>query len=130
MQMIVPVRAAAVIAMRGTAALTALVPAGNIYGERVPDNRAWPFIRVQPPFSTPFRATCYDGEQVNFTVSVFAKGPSMDAAAAAAAQVKAALDGSLVVDGVTTECEWTGGNIVPDPAEPDAWHAFSTFTVR
>lgn len=129
MEMMLATREAVVQFLAATAGVTALVSPGSIFGERTPDGRTFPLVRVQPPSSVPFRMSQYNGEEINFSVSAFADGPSMDGACAIGGAIKEALDGAiLTVDGETLAVTWTGGNVVVDGADPDRWHHFNSFT--
>lgn len=99
------------------------LPAANIYGEYVPANPPWPFIRYSSS-TLPWEATCYKGSQVSVSVHVFTSGPSTDEALRIAAEVVSVLEGLPA-----GEAEWTG-NIGPLPDEgPDKWHVIVNFRV-
>jgi hypothetical protein len=124
------VREGGVETLRATVALTALVPAGSIYGERVPDDRTFPFIRTVVPSSIPFRMSCHNGEQSTVRISAFTKGPSMNAAADVSRVIRDELDGKpLLIGGEPSVMVWDGSTVIPDPDEPDGWHSISEFTV-
>lgn len=131
MEMVLATREAVVQFLAGNSLVGLLVAAGSIHGERVPDNRTFPMVIVQPPSSIPFRTSCHNGEQVIFNISAFAGGPSMDDAAEIGGVIKSVLDGAtLTIDGVKTSVIWTGGNIIRDAADPDLWHHFNSFVVN
>lgn len=103
--------------------LTQQLTGVDVYGEFVPANPSWPFIRYSST-TLPWEATCYSGSQVAADVHVFANGPSTDQAATIAAEVVQAM-GSLVAG----EVEWVG-NIGPLPDEgPDKWHIVVQFRI-
>lgn len=115
-----PVRQAIVARLK--AQMTTL-PADSIYGEYVPANPAWPFIRYSSS-TLPWEATCYDGSQVSASVHVFTSGPSTDEALRIAAEVVSVLEGLPA-----GEAQWTG-NIGPLTDEgPDKWHVVVNFRV-
>lgn len=131
MEAMLATREALVQFLAATAPVTDLVPANSIHGERTPDNRTFPLVRVQPPSSIPFRMACYNGEEISVSISAFADGPAMDNATAIGGAIRLALDGGVLeVDGVQMSVLWTGGNVVADPADPDRWHHFNTFVIN
>jgi len=117
--------------LRKATALVALVPAESIYGERVPEDRTYPFIRVEVPDIQPFRTACFAaGEQSRHQVSAFVRGASMDGAALVGEQIKQALDGRTIdLPGGTGTVTFEGGQIVRDPEEPDCWHSLGFYVV-
>lgn len=105
------------VVSRLKAEMTAL-PAASVYGEFVPANPSWPFIRYSST-TLPWEATCYKGSQVNFDVHVFTSGPSTDQAANIAAEVVRVLEAA--------DMDWLG-NIGPLRDEgPDKWHIVVQF---
>lgn len=103
--------------------LTANMTGVDVYGEFVPANPSWPFIRYSSN-TLPWEATCYEGSQVNVDVHVFASGESTDQAATIAAEVL-----QVMRTLVAGEVEWLG-NIGPLRDEgPDKWHIVVQFRI-
>jgi len=96
-----------------------------VYGEFNPANVAWPFIRYGST-TTPYEATCWDGNTILVDLHVFANGPSTDAVLLLAKQVLAAM--ATWTDG---EATWTG-NIGPLADNPEAskFHVVVQFRVE
>ncbi|MBI1179104.1 MAG: DUF3168 domain-containing protein [Alphaproteobacteria bacterium] len=126
------VRKAVIPRLRASSSLTALVPAERIYPPRTPAEPDWPFIRYGQPDTAPFRATGIDGAEIDFSVHTFSKAPGEDEASRINAAVVATLDGAVLdlPGGFKAHITWTGGQVIPDGGDPDAWHAFSTFRAR
>jgi hypothetical protein len=121
-----PLRQAVIRTLRADDALTALLPAERIYGERSPAELTWPFVRYGQA----------DIGQVggSLPIHVFSKQQFTDEAASIASAIVDALDGrSLALDGgrkaTLTWPEASGTQIIPDSAEADAWHAIIRFDV-
>lgn len=132
MELALSVREGVVSALVADAGVTAVVPGGSIFGQRVPVERTFPFIRLSPFNGVPERAACWNGERIAFTVHSFVKGLDESGAANANAAVKTALDGQqiVIVEGPPEErldLVWTGGLVLPDPEEKDAWHGTADF---
>ena len=129
------VREAIVTAMKATNPLTALIPAGSMYGERVPATRTFPFTKMGDPILTPFRMACHNGEQDDFAIHWFIKASDTVAGNDEAVEfgnlLKDAFDQkSLPLEGGDTrDVEWTGGQVFADRDEKDTWHGFATFRV-
>lgn len=126
------VRRAVVSTLKAEAAVADIV-ASRVYGLNPPATPTWPFVKMQPPTSTPIRATGLDGSRIAFRVSGFAKGPDESEAAILADAIAGCLDGqSLPLPDAPwparlTDIRWTGTQIIPDAEEASAWHAFLNF---
>lgn len=126
-------------------AVLALVPAARVYGQTVPPEPAWPFIKLGPPLTLPRRATCLWGGDVSMLVSAFAKarrdgsGAIIETAEDHAGRIGAAIEAALARYGVDAEhdgqparCTVRLGDmqLMLDGAEVDAFHYSCTATVR
>lgn len=126
------VRRAVVSTLKAEAAVAAIV-ADRVFGLAPPATPTWPFVKMQPPSTTPMRATGLDGSRIAFRVSGFAKGPDEREAAVLADAIAGCLDGLSVPlpdapwPARLTDIKWTLCQIVPDPAESSAWHAIVSF---
>lgn len=128
MELALPVREGVVETLAANGGVTGLVPAASIYGLRVPVERTFPFIRVGPMTGLPERAACWNGERISFTVHAHVKGLDESGAAQTAAAIKTALDGQQITIGdEKADLVWTGGVVLPDPDEKDAWHGMADF---
>lgn len=124
-------REAIVTRLRNAAGVIALVNAGNIYGEAVPTDRQFPFVRVAPPVITPFPMACNaSGRAYDFTIHAHTKAASMNEASAAGAAIDAEIaDGPLLLEGgAKLWLTFTGGGLVSDVVSPGHWHWFGTYT--
>jgi hypothetical protein len=71
------VRRALLIKLKGTSAVTALVPSGSI---NPPGTPTWPFIVLRAPVTQRLKAACVNGGQGSWDVHAFA-GPRMSGSA-------------------------------------------------
>lgn len=71
------VRRALLIKLKGTSAVTALVPSGSI---NPPGTPTWPFIVLRAPVTQRLKAACVNGGQGSWDVHAFA-GPRLSAGA-------------------------------------------------
>jgi hypothetical protein len=122
-------REAIVTDLKADGALTTIVPAARVYGMRQPADTDWPFTRYGAPSSSPRRATCLDGSDVDITLHAFSKQPFEDECAEMVAAMASRLDGKVLhlPDGARAHMRWTGNQIIPDAAEASAWHGLSRF---
>jgi len=126
------IREAVVARMRATPALTALVPAASIYGERVPDNRSFPFIRTGEQTVTSFPLGCADDGAYDITIHGFATAPSSDDAMKIGAAINDAFAGAnavLVLATAKVVMVWGASGIIRDPEEPDTWHCYVDYSI-
>lgn len=126
------VRKSAVTHLKGYAPLTARVSAGSIWGEEVPSDQAWPFIRYGLPVTLPFEATGWDGSEHDLTWHAFANGPFTDAVDQIAALVVEAMETWSAPSGTgIVAAEWRGTTILRDsgPDEQSKYHAVIRFDV-
>lgn len=129
-------RRAILTRLKASGGLTGLVPATSIFGQTVPAERAWPFIKLGVPQTLPITATCLNGGDVTVPVDAFAKarfaGAQMvetaeDYASRIGAQVEAALHlkgESVTADGAPARVTYrlTDLRLFPDGGDPDAFH--------
>lgn len=94
-----------------------------VYGEQVPANPVWPFIRYAS-ITTPFDATCWSGSDVRVSIHVFANGQYTDSVLGFAARVVEVMKTLDVFD-----VEWLG-NVGPlQEADQSKWHVVVEFAV-
>lgn len=138
---ILPVRRAALKALKAATGVTALVPAARIYPGFTPGEPMFPFIRHGSPSSRPISAACVDGSEVEVTFHAFAKArmasgveveTGEDLCMRIARAVSAALHRRrLELDGGgTARLTRIETRIMPDGSEADAWHAVIRFRAR
>ena len=126
------VRRAVISRLKAEAAVAAIV-ASRVYGLSPPATPTWPFVKMQPPTATPFRATGLDGARIAFRVSGFAKGPDETEASILGEAIAMCLDGLSVAltdapyPARLTDTQWTGTQTIRDPEEATGWHAFVSF---
>jgi hypothetical protein len=120
------VREAVVAFLRGQGALTAMLPAGRIFGQVQPPNTPYPFIRFGTPSITPLEYSCQDGVTVTADLHVFSEN-ELEAAAIAAEVVAVLNRKRLSIDGGEMDARWTGSQMLRDPEEADLWHVPVTF---
>jgi len=95
-----PLREALIAHLRADATVVALVPALQIYGERVPANRKKPYIAPSRMSIEAFNATCIKGGRIPINLNVFADGEDSGVINAISAAVVASLDDAqLELDG-------------------------------
>lgn len=125
-------RQAIVARMRASAALTARVPATNIYGEQPPAGPSWPFVRYGPSVTVPDRASGLDGCSISVSISNFARGASNDECVKTGKVVASEVEADDIVTdaGDLLNVYWTGSQTIRDTAEADGWHTINTFDVE
>lgn len=138
--MIQQARREALSKLKSNAELVALVPAARIYGQAVPANTPWPFIRFGPTSGTLFTASCTRGEQLSFPVHGFAKArvagsaiveTAEDHACRIGAALVNALHNRLFDDGtVNIAYRISDQSLDQDTGEADAFHFFATVNAR
>lgn len=116
------VKAAILARLDADAAVTAIVPAGQIFPLKVEAKPAYPFIRYDPPTNRAYESTCGAGSEMLVRISAFTIGE--DAMQTLSAVIVAALDNMPGFQ----QCDWTGTQLIPDP-EADVFHAAIDFTV-
>ncbi len=117
-------RRAIVAALKADPALTALVPSGQIFGEKSRSD-AWPFIRCSEFEGEPFY-------RVIGNIHGFSRAPFADEAHDIAARVAEAIDGAVVdlADGRKAYIDVTATRLLPDPEESTAWHSICTVSIE
>lgn len=135
------VRRAVLARLKADAALTALVPAARIYPQAVPGSPVWPFIKLGPPLTLPFSATCAESSgTVSLDVHAFARaresgGTAVETAEDHASRIGAAIEASLHRAGLTLEGDETARVRLSDiqllqDDEPDAFHYLCRVNAR
>jgi hypothetical protein len=124
----IAIRRGILILAKGNAALTAIVPAGEIYPQTVKAAHGWPFIRSGAPSAIPVRAACVDGGEWTVAMHGFAKDrmngdqvveTAEDYAGRIGSALAAALDGKVItLPNGRARILWTGSQLLMDPEEP------------
>lgn len=112
-----PLRQAIVAHLRADSAMTAVLAADHLHGERTPATVEWPFVRY---------GQAEIGQTGGFVpLHAFSKATFTDEVATIAAALVASLDGVTLIltDGRKATLDWGGTQVIPDAAEADAWHA-------
>lgn len=118
---IIPFRRKVVAHLKADSVVTALMPAGRIYGERSDAETAWPFSRCGEFEGEP-------GHVVRGNVHVFSKSDFTDEVGAIVEAIGTSLDSAVIelADGRKAHVEVVRTRILPDPAEQSAWHGIVT----
>lgn len=134
------VRRAVLARLKADSGLTALVPAGSIYPQAIPNEPTWPFVKLGPSGTLRIRAACVDGGRVTLDVHAFAKprylGAAMiETAEDHASRIGAAIEAALADQHLTLEGGADARIALDDirllqDAEPDAFHWFAQLTAR
>lgn len=113
---LIPFRRKVVARLKADVVVTALLPAGRIYGERSDADTAWPFSRCGE-----FEGTF---EEVRGNVHAFSKGDFTDEVGGIVEAISTSLDGAVIelADGRKAHVSVERTRILPDPAEQSAWH--------
>lgn len=113
---LIPFRRKLVARLKADAVVTALLPAGRIYGERSDADTAWPFSRCGE-----FEGTF---EEVTGNVHAFSKSDFTDEVGGIVEAISSSLDGAVIelADGRKAHVTVDRTRILPDPAEQSAWH--------
>jgi hypothetical protein len=136
----IAVRKAALRYLATVSAVTKIVPASRHYAMSTADPK-WPFVLWGAPSDTPLRASCIDGGEIIVAVHGFTKarlnsaGAILETAEDHAGRLKAALAEAL--DGVRLDIprgyakvRVTGGQLLIDGAEADAFHAVVNLRIQ
>lgn len=134
------VRRAVLARLKADTALTVLVPAASIYPQAVPNEPAWPFIKLGPTGTLRLRAACVNGGLVSVDVHAFARPrlsggqiveTAEDHASRIGASIEAALsDRHLTLEGGADAHIALGDIRLLQDAEPDAFHWFAQLNAR
>jgi hypothetical protein len=100
--------------------------ADRIYGRRQPAILTWPFIRVRVADEAPLRK----GTDVRLTVHSFSKAQFDDECELINGAIQTALEDAVLDLSPSAKAyvTWSGSQVLPDPAEADAWHGVNRFT--
>lgn len=119
--------------LENDATVTALVPAGRIYGIQVPALPDWPFIRYGVPISNGFEATCWNGMTSTITIHAFTETTETLAGEDAAMLVSQAVIESMSSFAPTSvaviDLQWSNGTILREETEADKFHAVIEFSI-
>lgn len=135
------VRRALLSRLKASAPVTALVGIANIHGQAPLGVLTWPFIKTGGPRTTPRRAACLDGAFVDVPVHAFARarynatGAIIETAEDHAGRIGEAIEQALDLKGedvlgvrIVYECRDMA--LIPDGAEPDAFHYVTNVRAR
>lgn len=120
------VRSAAISALKNDAALTAIVPASRIWPAKTPDNPTFPFIRLDGFNALPLRFDCSDGgAEITGIAHCFTKIST----SAPDPEERAGVIAGLICEALDAldDCHIESAQVIPDSAEPDAWHGVVQF---
>lgn len=126
--------------LAANAPLTAIVPAGLMFGQTVQAQPVFPFIRTGSLAPLPVKAACVDGAEVAMAIHVFAKDKLVggarvetaeDYAARIAGMIAAVLDGVLLtLPKGSARLRWRGSQHLPDPDEAGCFHSVVNVVAR
>ena len=118
---IIPFRRKVVAHLKADSVVTALMPAGRIYGERSDAETDWPFSRCGEFEGEP-------GHIVRGNIHVFSKSDFTDEVGGIIEAIGTSLDRAVIelADGRKAHVEVERTRILPDPAEQSAWHGIVT----
>lgn len=137
-----PIRRAMLARMKASAPLTAIVPGASIFGQTVPADKTWPFVKTGAPSATgAVRGTCMNGAEGIVAIHGFSNGrrqgkklieTAEDHAGRIGDAIAEALDGTrLPLDGGgAVKLTWTGDQLLQDPEEASAFHTVQNFAWR
>lgn len=136
----IAIRRGVLALMKADAPLTAIVPAARVYPQTTPADAVFPFIRMGAPLALPLRASCLDGSDSTFAVHGFTKDRMSGTKRVETAEDYAGRLGSAIADSLdgrvitltngTARIQWTGSQLLMDPAEPGCFHTLQNFRVR
>lgn len=132
-------RRAALARLKDVEAVTDMV-GDRSYGQAAPTGVLWPFIIWGAPTLVPVKASCIDGSEITVAIHGFAKvrkeGTAVietaeDHASRLGAEIARALDGYRAeIENGTAAFRWTGGRLLIDGGEADAFHTVQNFRIR
>lgn len=122
-------RQAVITRLRVDADLIAIVPAARVFGMKPSATPEWPFTRYGTPDTTPRRATCWDGQDTDFTVHSFSKMEFEDQCATINGAIVDSLGDAVLAlpGGGKATVLWLGSQILEDGAVAGAWHGLNRF---
>lgn len=134
------VRRAVLELLKSDAELNALVPAESWYPQGAPADPAWPFGKLGPAMSRPFRASGTRAANVSFAVHAFARareeaGQVVETAEDHAGRIGENVERVLsdnrfeLVEGPTVKIWLSDMQLMPD-GSPDAFHWFAQVNAR
>jgi hypothetical protein len=125
--------------LKATNAVADIVDA-RIYGQAAPAGTVWPFVIWGAPTLIPVKASCVDGSEITVAIHGFAKKrmdgqtaveTAEDHASRLGAEIARALDGYRAeIETGTAAFRWTGGRLLIDGGEADAFHTVQNFRIR
>jgi len=136
----IPIRRGVLALMKADARLVGIVPAERLYPQTTPGKVIFPFVRMGAPLAVPTRGACFDGTDTTFAVHGFTKyrlegtrrvETAEDYAGRLGSAIASALDQRIItLANGTARIQWTGGQLLMDPAEAGCFHTLQNFRVR
>lgn len=123
-------REAVVQFLRSRPALTALVPAASIFGERVPATRSKPYIAMSRLNVEGFEAQCINGGRIEIRLNVFTSSEDSGAVIKISKTLVEELDDAQLDldDGWCLDISYVRTNSVTSGSETTAWHDVVVFS--
>lgn len=123
-------REAVIQFLRSRPALTALVPATSIHGERVPANRSKPYIAMSRLDVEGFDAQCISGGLIEIRLNVFTSSEDSGAVIKISQALVAELDDAQLEldDGWCLDMSYVRTNSVSSGTETTDWHDVVVFS--
>lgn len=111
--------------LKSDATILAVLPSGQIFGERASSDPIWPFSRIGELEGSP-------GHVVNGNIHVFSKGDFTDEVNGIIERIGTSIDSAVLElpDGRTAHLALVRTRILPDPEEQSAWHGIVEFEAR
>lgn len=137
--LILPVRAAMMSALKADAGVTTLVAKAQVYPGTVPADRPFPFTRFASMIASPFLASGLDSSSFRITIQAFSKGqysgntltlPAEDHVINIGSAIKTALHGATLTlsTGGKLRLQWVQSLPMVDGDEQGAWMNSIIFT--
>lgn len=123
-------REAVVQFLRSRPALTALVPAASIFGERVPATRSKPYIAMSRLNVEGFEAQCINGGRIEIRLNVFTSSEDSGAVIKISKTLVEELDDAQLDldDGWCLDMSYVRTNSVTSGSETTDWHDVVVFS--
>jgi hypothetical protein len=122
---ILGLRRAIVTHLRADTAVTSTAVGSRIYGEKVPAQPTWPFVRYGVSDAQP-------GFDISVPIHIFSKDDFTDDVNGIAERIGNSLDDKVLTlgDGRRAFPVWAGVRLAGDADEASAWHSTVLFDVR
>jgi Protein of unknown function (DUF3168) len=133
-------RRAILTRLKSDTGLTNLVPAGSIYPQAISGAPTWPFVKLGPPVTLRYRATCVTGGNISLDVHAFARARESGGVVVETAEdhcgrigeniERVLADNNLTLEGgATAKLHLTDIRLFQDE-EPDAFHYMAQINAR